>query len=198
MHRLTGFEVAGARQQGPGGQGGQHRAEKRAYFRRHAGAPRADRPNGRRLAPPTPPPARSVTAPWRRVSPAGRRPGIQCPPGDARLRDEVRAGLATVQREGFGGSHCLCHGDVGNLEVLHLAGAVLGEEAWKQAARSRAARVLAQGRDGAWRCGLPRFTEAPGLMLGLSGIGLGLLRLAAPDFVPSVLALQPARSLGSG
>ncbi|WP_253899613.1 lanthionine synthetase LanC family protein [Corallococcus carmarthensis] len=128
----------------------------------------------------------------------GRHPGIQRPPGDARLRDEVRAGLATVQREGFGGSHCLCHGDVGNLEVLHLAGEVLGEEAWKQAARSRAARVLAQGRDGAWRCGLPRFTEAPGLMLGLSGIGLGLLRLAAPDFVPSVLALQPARSLGSG
>ncbi len=112
---------------------------------------------------------------------------------DARLRDELRAGLATVQREGFGGSHCLCHGDVGNLEVLHLAGEVLGEEAWKQAARSRAARVLAQGLDGTWRCGLPRFTEAPGLMLGLAGIGMGLLRLAAPDVVPSVLALQAPR-----
>ncbi|MHA7632969.1 type 2 lanthipeptide synthetase LanM family protein [Corallococcus sp. M7] len=109
---------------------------------------------------------------------------------DARLRDEVAAGLATVQREGFGGSHCLCHGDVGNLEVLHLAGEVLGDAAWKEAARSRAARVLAQGQDGAWRCGLPKFTEAPGLMLGLAGIGMGLLRLAAPDFVPSVLALQ--------
>ncbi|RKH54005.1 type 2 lantipeptide synthetase LanM [Corallococcus sp. AB050B] len=112
---------------------------------------------------------------------------------DARLRDEVRAGLDTVQREGFGGSHCLCHGDVGNLEVLHLAGEVLGDETWKEAARSRAARVLAQGQDGGWRCGLPRFTEAPGLMLGLSGIGMGLLRLAAPGFVPSVLALQPPR-----
>ncbi|WP_244227180.1 type 2 lanthipeptide synthetase LanM family protein [Corallococcus aberystwythensis] len=113
---------------------------------------------------------------------------------DARLREEIHAGLATVQREGFGVSHCLCHGDVGNLEVLHLAGEVLGNETWKQAARSRAARVLAQGQDGAWRCGLPRFTEAPGLMLGLSGIGMGLLRLAAPDVVPSVLALQSARS----
>ncbi|QAT87205.1 lanthionine synthetase C family protein [Corallococcus coralloides] len=115
---------------------------------------------------------------------------------DARLRDELRAGLATVQREGFGGSHCLCHGDMGNLEVLHLAGEVLGDEAWKEAAYSRAARVLAQGQDETWRCGLPRFTEAPGLMLGLAGIGMGLLRLAAPDFVPSVLALQPPRTPG--
>ncbi|MBN9683450.1 MULTISPECIES: type 2 lanthipeptide synthetase LanM family protein [unclassified Corallococcus] len=114
---------------------------------------------------------------------------------DSRLRDEVVAGLATVQREGFGGSHCLCHGDVGNLEVLHLAGEVLGDGAWKEAARSRAARVLAQGQDGVWRCGLPRFTEAPGLMLGLAGIGMGLLRLAAPDFVPSVLSLQAPRPL---
>ncbi|MBZ4373604.1 type 2 lanthipeptide synthetase LanM family protein [Corallococcus sp. AS-1-6] len=113
---------------------------------------------------------------------------------DAELAREISAGLDTVLREGFGGSHCLCHGDVGNLEILHLAGEVLGDVTWKQAALARAARVLAQGRDGKWRCGLPKYNEAPGLMLGLSGIGLGLLRLASPSFVPSVLALEPVRA----
>ncbi|RKH66141.1 type 2 lanthipeptide synthetase LanM family protein [Corallococcus aberystwythensis] len=113
---------------------------------------------------------------------------------DGQFASEISVGLGTVLREGFGGSHCLCHGDVGNLEVLHLAGEVLGDAAWKQAALSRAARVLAQGRDGKWRCGLPKYNEAPGLMLGLSGIGLGLLRLASPSFVPSVLALEPVRA----
>jgi lantibiotic modifying enzyme len=33
--------------------------------------------------------------------------------------------------------------------------------------------------------------ETPGLMTGVAGIGYGLLRLAAPLRVPSVLALAP-------
>jgi len=33
--------------------------------------------------------------------------------------------------------------------------------------------------------------EIPSLMLGLAGIGYELLRLAEPDWVPSVLMLAP-------
>jgi hypothetical protein len=37
--------------------------------------------------------------------------------------------------------------------------------------------------------------ETPGLMTGLAGIGYGLLRLAVPTRVPSVLVLEgPVRS----
>jgi type 2 lantibiotic biosynthesis protein LanM len=109
------------------------------------------------------------------------------------LRVEIETALATTQRMGFGGNHSLCHGDVGNLEVLALAGEVLGEPRWTHAARRRAAEVLAQGEASGWRCGLPQGAETPGLMMGLAGIGYGLLRLAASDRVPSVLALAPAR-----
>jgi len=41
------------------------------------------------------------------------------------------------------------------------------------------------------RCGTPEHVPSPGMMNGLSGIGYGLLRLADPDRVPSLLALDP-------
>lgn len=107
------------------------------------------------------------------------------------VRAELETALTTTLREGLGGNHCLCHGDLGNLEPLYLAGELLGEPRWSRAAREHAARLIHQGRERGWLCGLPRGTETPGLMMGLAGIGYGLLRLAAPERVPSVLLLAP-------
>ncbi|ADO68035.1 type 2 lanthipeptide synthetase LanM family protein [Stigmatella aurantiaca] len=107
----------------------------------------------------------------------------------AEVREELSTALETTLRTGFGGNHSLCHGDMGNLEVLHLAGTVLGERQWTQAALRCATAVLRQGREEDWRCGLPRGSESPGLLMGLSGIGYGLLRLSAPGHVPSILSL---------
>ena len=42
-----------------------------------------------------------------------------------------------------------------------------------------------------WVTGLPEGVEAPGLMMGLSGIGYELLRLASPEQVSSVLLFAP-------
>jgi type 2 lantibiotic biosynthesis protein LanM len=107
------------------------------------------------------------------------------------LRAELATALDTTRRAGFGGNHCLCHGDVGNLEVLHLAGEVLGEPRWTRAALQRTTYVLRQAREGGWRCGLPQGSESPGLLMGLAGIGHGLLRLSAPATVPSLISLAP-------
>ena len=43
---------------------------------------------------------------------------------------------------------------------------------------------------GSWRSGAPGAVETPGLLMGLAGIGYELLRIANPDQVPSVLALE--------
>jgi type 2 lantibiotic biosynthesis protein LanM len=109
------------------------------------------------------------------------------------VREELATALETTLRIGFGGNHSLCHGDAGNLEVLHLAGKVLGEPRWTQAALQRAAVVLRQGRQGGWRCGLPKGSQSPGLLMGLAGIGHGLLRLSRPEQVPSILSLEAPR-----
>jgi len=107
------------------------------------------------------------------------------------VRAELATALETTWHTGFGGNHCLCHGDVGNLEVLHIAGSVLGEPRWTRAALKRATYVLRQAREGGWRCGLSMGGESPGMLMGLAGIGHGLLRLASPGQVPSVIALEP-------
>ncbi|MQS11205.1 type 2 lantipeptide synthetase LanM [Streptomyces kaniharaensis] len=104
------------------------------------------------------------------------------PDGDELLRKERDNALDTVLREGFGLNFSLCHGDLGNLEPLHLAGAP-----WHAQARATLDALDTRG----WICGLPNGVHSPSLMVGLAGIGHGLLRLAAPETVPSLLALHP-------
>jgi type 2 lantibiotic biosynthesis protein LanM len=110
---------------------------------------------------------------------------------DAVTRSEIDTALRTTLAQGFGGTHSLCHGDLGNLELLLTAREVLADP--KVAAHlERLTAVVQEGieQDG-WRCGLPLGVDSPGLMVGLAGIGYGLLRLAEPARVPSVLALAP-------
>ncbi len=114
-------------------------------------------------------------------------------------RVEAVALAEVVARRGFGKNHCLCHGDLGNLDVLLLAARTLGMDALRDECAGWTAAVLDSAEDGGWRCGTMAAVEAPGLMNGLAGIGYGLLRLADPDSVPSLLALEaPRDSSGAG
>lgn len=111
---------------------------------------------------------------------------------DRELRAEAEIALASTLAGGFGTSHCLCHGDLGNVELLLQATEVLdGDGAWREEANRVGERVLASIAQHGWRSGMPRAVEVPGLMMGLAGIGYGLLRLALPERVPSVLLLEP-------
>ena len=95
-------------------------------------------------------------------------------------RAEIDAALETTLALGFGENHSLCHGDLGNVELLVLAGARLAEPRWGDEASRRASATLESLRRDGWICGVPSGVETPGLMTGLAGIGYGLLRLAAP------------------
>ena len=107
------------------------------------------------------------------------------------LRSEIEAAVSTTLAEGFGRNHSLCHGDMGNLELLLLAVRLLPEHySWERTKPLQAA-LLESMRAQGWQCGIARSIETPGLMLGLAGIGYALLRLAEPERVPSVLLLAP-------
>jgi type 2 lantibiotic biosynthesis protein LanM len=104
--------------------------------------------------------------------------------------DEISAALAATSTAGFGVNHSLCHGDMGNLELYIEAGGRDTHHDLLDQARWIAARTL-DGIDAhGWRCGVPTGVETPGLMTGITGIGYGCLRLAAPEAVPSVLLLE--------
>jgi type 2 lantibiotic biosynthesis protein LanM len=109
---------------------------------------------------------------------------------DAEMRSEIRAAVQSTLAEGFGFNHSLCHGDLGNLELIREAGRVLEDAELTAEAGRLAARILTRIEDGGPRCGTSTRTESPGLMAGLAGIGYGLLRAAWPDRVPSVMLLE--------
>ena len=108
------------------------------------------------------------------------REHLEVPGAEGTLAAAVERTLAG----GFGGSHCLCHGDLGSLDFLLRAGAP------RDLVQPRAAAVLASVEALGPRSGTPLGIETPGLMAGLAGVGYGLLRLAEPGRVPSILALE--------
>ncbi len=109
---------------------------------------------------------------------------------DALIRDEIDVALQTTLVEGFGLNHSLCHGDLGNLETLLQAAQMLGDPLYREQVEKLAAMILNSIEAHGWRTGIPMGVESPGLMTGIAGIGYELLRLAEPEQVPSVLALE--------
>lgn len=110
---------------------------------------------------------------------------------DAKIRTEIDTALKTTLAHGFGSNHSLCHGDLGNLELLLQASLTLDDPQWKSQVDRLAAIILESINQHGWLCGVPLGVETAGLMTGLAGIGYGLLRLAEPTRVPSVLVLEP-------
>lgn len=110
---------------------------------------------------------------------------------DALIKEEIEIALQTTLNQGFGLNHSLCHGDLGNLELLLLASQMLDNSDCPVQLKRITALVLDSIDKNGWCTGIPLGLESPGLMSGLAGIGYQLLRLAEPEKVPSVLLLAP-------
>jgi lantibiotic modifying enzyme len=79
----------------------------------------------------------------------------------------------------------------GNLDFVVQAAEKFGDPRWRALANGRAARILESIEREGWLCAVPLGVESPGLIAGLAGIGYGLIRLAEPTRVPTVLVLEP-------
>ena len=112
-----------------------------------------------------------------------------------RVRSEISDAVKATVRGGFGGNHCLCHGDLGNLEFLAVAAARQGDVPLRRDVAQIAAGVMRGIDERGWRCGTPREVETPGYLTGLAGIGDGLLRIAEPR-LPCVLMLEAPAAPG--
>lgn len=117
---------------------------------------------------------------------------------NAEIRAEIDTALHTTLTQGFGLNHCLCHGDLGNLDLLLQASQTLDDPKWRSQVNRLAAMILESINQHGWLCGVPLGVETPGLMTGLAGIGYELLRLAEPTCIPSVLTLAPPISFPRG
>ncbi|MDN3357779.1 type 2 lanthipeptide synthetase LanM family protein [Actinomadura sp. DC4] len=126
-----------------------------------------------------------------------RRHGrLDLPGGTAALEREAEIAMATTVRSCFADTmtgrrtHSLCHGDVGNLLIVQDHARRVGDDDLLGRCSRVARTLLDTAAASGWSCGVPLGVPTPGLMCGLSGIGLGLLRAAFPSEVPDVLLLQ--------
>lgn len=111
--------------------------------------------------------------------------------GDPLYLDEARASFVNVEAsiaEELGMNYSLCHGRGGNAETLVEGARILGEPALLGPAQAIALSGIERYENAGapWPCGTMGAVSDPGLLLGESGIGMFLLRLARPE-VPSVL-----------
>lgn len=131
----------------------------------------------------------------------------QLDPGDPLTLPEIDAAIAAASRALNvpmmpGADFSLCHGILGNNELLLLA----GERFARADAIAAAQRVGDAGIElvhrprNPWGCGVPDAGETPSLMIGTAGIGLHYLRLYDPAATPSIAlptAAPPAVQRGA-
>lgn len=108
------------------------------------------------------------------------------------LRDLERA-LETTITHGPGTNHSLCHGDLGNLDFVLQASMATDKPELAQTVDNLTNQIVSSIKKYGWLCGVPLGVESPALMNGLAGTCYGLLRLADPERVPSVLTLSPPK-----
>ncbi|KAA1250190.1 type 2 lantipeptide synthetase LanM [Mycobacterium simiae] len=114
------------------------------------------------------------------------------------LRTDIERAVSSVLTYGFGSNACLCHGDLGNAEFLHLAGQALGRADLCETALRVGCTIVDEHTDKrGWPCGIADGLELPGLMCGLAGIGYEFLRLADPQQMPSILLLETPGSFSA-
>ncbi len=110
--------------------------------------------------------------------------------GAARWRDVLRRAAAGCWTRGLDGNHTLCHGALGNWEVVGSAMAAgLGPAGLDRATLD--AHVLSGLEDFGPSCGLATDTLEPGVMTGVSGIAYQLLRMHPDSRLPSLLLPDP-------
>lgn len=111
---------------------------------------------------------------------------------NAVIRKEIAIALQAIITSGLTDNHSLCHGAMGNIDVLLTATQQLGDHNDYHASLEHlTTQALDSISTGGWVTGVPLGVETPGLMTGLAGIGYELLRLAEPIKAPSVLLLSP-------
>ena len=112
---------------------------------------------------------------------------------DNQTQREVNIALEATLRKGFGHGFCLCHGDVGNLELLFVAEKLNDTQNYTKYCEI-ADKILTRIESETIHFNRRKQDEAPELMTGLSGVAYQLMRLAEPGKVPSILLLETAKS----
>lgn len=105
--------------------------------------------------------------------------------------NDMAKALRAVEKNGlYRDSDCLCHGNLGNIELLLEVYKENGDLNLYNKAIARANEIIENQYTNGYINGIGQEFDSSGFMLGLSGIGYEMLRISDPSKYPSVLLLE--------
>jgi len=108
------------------------------------------------------------------------------------LKNDLKLAIDQTLLEGITGlNFSLCHGDLGNLELLLLASSRTKNKDLYEKTMELAYKIMytTNKNEYDWKCGVPGGQQTPNFMVGLAGIGYQLLRIYNNN-LPSILILE--------
>ncbi len=109
---------------------------------------------------------------------------------DSMIKDEIFSAVQTVRKNGFGKSPTYCHGDLGNLAVIDLAGRVLNNVMLRNSVFNTFEELYTNTLSRNWNKKELKSCNSYGLMIGLSGWGYSLLSHYTDFEIPQFLWLE--------
>ncbi|MBR1692747.1 MAG: type 2 lantipeptide synthetase LanM family protein [Lachnospiraceae bacterium] len=109
---------------------------------------------------------------------------------DTLLKTELEQALARTRQLGIGNNPTYCHGDLGNLAILNLAGDVLGQEQLKNTNIHIFQELYRTTLSRKWHTKEMKACHTYGLMVGLAGWGYSLLSNYTQNSLPEFLWLE--------
>lgn len=106
------------------------------------------------------------------------------------IKQDLQTAVRSTLNASWGYNQSLCHGDLGNLELIQRAGDAFQQAEWQEFTQRQLHWLPKLINSRKIRSGLQIEANAIGLMNGYAGMGYALLRFSNPERYPSLLSLQ--------
>lgn len=107
---------------------------------------------------------------------------------DSIIKEDIEKAYISLVKYGGKKNQCLCHGNIGNLEILYEYARFASDHELERQIDCAIQKAIEDSLS-YWDCGLLPNYEHLGFMLGITGIGYSLLRHVNKD-LPCILALE--------
>lgn len=97
-------------------------------------------------------------------------------------RKMLECGMSKIQ--------CLCHGNIGNVEILIEVASVMKDKELYEFSQHVLENIIRDANEKGWNVGQPGNESNVGFMLGISGIGYSLLKIRKLNLLPSILSVE--------
>lgn len=111
------------------------------------------------------------------------------------INRELLIAKENIIKTGIGGNQSLCHGDLGNLEILRAIGTHFNDNEIKYFVQNYLSTLILKFKNGeAFKTGEDGTIPLVNLFMGEAGIGYGFLRQYDWENVPSILSLESPKN----